>query len=79
MLQRDILIISNALAQKLYIIGLSTDPNLLVAIASKLQQIGVHSLQDLQGLSKEEMMNAVKSLSLTPVQINKLFKAVSAL
>ena len=79
MLQRDILIISNALAQKLYIIGLSTDPNLLVAIASKLQQIGVHSLQDLQGLSKKEMMNAVKSLSLTPVQINKLFKAVSAL
>jgi GTPase SAR1 family protein len=58
-------------------IGLSDDAAVLADMSAKLRKGGIMSLEDLRGLSKEEVHESVKALMLSPVQFNKLFKAVS--
>jgi hypothetical protein len=58
-------------------IGLSDDAAVLADMSAKLRKDGIMSLEDLRGLSKEEVKESVKALMLSPVQFNKLFKAVS--
>ncbi len=48
-------------------------------MSAKLQKDGTMNLQDLKGLSEEDMRASVAALNLKPVQLNKLFKAVSNL
>jgi hypothetical protein len=67
------------LAQRLRIIGLSNDAAVLSDLSTKLQRDGVTALEDLRGLSEEELKLEVASLNLKRVQFNKLFKAVSEL
>jgi hypothetical protein len=69
----------DALAQRLRTVGLSTDPAVLADMSAKLQKDGTMNLQDLKGLSEEDMRASVAALNLKPVQLNKLFKAVSNL
>jgi len=67
------------LEQKLRVIGLSDDAAVLADLCAKLRKGGIMSLQDLQGLSKEEVKESVQALMLSPAQHIKLFKAVSGL
>ena len=67
------------LAQRLRSIGLSSDPALLADMSAKLRKDGVMALEDLRGLSEEDMKQEVAVLNLKRVQFNKLFKAVSDL
>ena len=53
------------------------DPAVLAGMSAKLQKDGTINLQDLKGLSEEDMKASVAALNLKPVQFNKLFKAVS--
>ena len=46
-------------------------------MSEKLRKDGIMSLEDLRGLSKEEVKESVKALVLSPAQLNKLFKAIS--
>ena len=66
-------------AQRLRIIGLSSDAAVLADMSSKLQTGGVMALDDLKGLSEDDMKEVVAALNLKRVQFNKLFKAVSEL
>jgi hypothetical protein len=63
------------LEQKLRVIGLSDDAAVLADMCAKLRKGGVMSLQDLQGLSKEEVKESVQALMLSPVQHIKLFQS----
>ena len=56
---------------------MSDDAAVLADMSAKLRKDGIMSLEDLRGLSKEEVKDSVKALMLSPVQFNKLFKAVS--
>jgi hypothetical protein len=67
------------LEQKLRVIGLSDDAAVLADMCAKLRKGGIMSLQDLQGLSKEEVKESVQALMLSPAQHIKLFKAVSGM
>ena len=67
------------LAQLLGSIGLSSDAAVLADLSSKLRKDGVMALEDLKGLSEDEMKEEVAALNLKRVQFNKLFKAVSEL
>ena len=67
------------LAQRLGSIGLSSDAAVLADLSSKLRKDGVMALEDLKGLSEDEMKEEVAALNLKRVQFNKLFKAVSEL
>ena len=55
------------------------DPAVLADMSAKLRKDGTMNLQDLKGLSEEDMKASVAALNLKPVQFNKLFKAVSNL
>ena len=55
------------------------DPAVLADMSAKLQKDGTINLEDLKGLSEEDMKASVAALNLKPVQFNKLFKAVSNL
>ncbi len=72
-------VVLDDLAQRLRSIGLSSDPALLADMSAKLQKDGVMALEDLRGLSEEDMKQEVAVLNLKRVQFNKLFKAVSDL
>ena len=67
------------LAQRLGSIGLSSDAAVLADLSSKLRKDGVVALEDLKGLSEDDMKEEVAALNLKRVQFNKLFKAVSEL
>ena len=67
------------LEQKLRVIELSDDAAVLADMCAKLRKDGIMSLQDLRGLSKEDVKESVKALMLSPVQHIKLFRAVSDL
>ena len=75
----DDAVVLDALAQRLRTVGLSTDPAVLADMSAKLQKDGTINLEDLKGLSEEDMKASVAALNLKPVQFNKLFKAVSNL
>jgi hypothetical protein len=67
------------LAQQLMIIGLTT-PDASMALAAKFNEAGVTDLKnDLKGMSKEDVIATLKTVSvtLTPVQLNKLIKHVA--
>jgi GTPase SAR1 family protein len=67
------------LALKLRNVGLSDDSAALADMSAKLRKDGVGALEELKGLSRDEMKGVVNPLSLNLVQFNKLFKHVSEL
>lgn len=67
------------LAQQLVTIGITT-PEASMALAAKFNEAGINFLKtDLKDLSKEEVAETLKqvSVTLTPVQLNKLMKHVN--
>ena len=48
-------------------------------MSAKLQKDGTINLEDLKGLSEEDMKASVAALNLNPVQFKKLFTEVSKL
>jgi hypothetical protein len=69
----------DALAQRLRTVGLSNDPAVLADMSAKLQKDGTMKLEDLKGLSEQDMKDSVAALNLKPVQFKKLFDEVSKL
>jgi hypothetical protein len=67
------------LALSLRYVGLSDDATVLADMAVKLRRDGVLTLEDLLGLSRDEMKEVLISLNLNPLQFNKVFKHVSNL
>jgi len=67
------------MAQQLVTIGITT-PDKSMALAAKFNEAGINFLKtDLKDLSKEEVAETLKqvSVTLTPVQLNKLMKHVN--
>jgi hypothetical protein len=69
----------DALAKRLRDIGLSDDTAVLADMSAKLRRGGIMALEDLRGLTKDDLRTEVSSLNLGRVQLNKLFDAVSKL
>ena len=69
----------DALAKRLRGIGLSDDAAVLADMSAKLRRGGIMALEDLRGLTKDDLRTEVSSLNLGRVQLNKLFDAVSKL
>jgi hypothetical protein len=71
----------DALAKRLRGIGLSDDTAVLTDMSVKLRRDGISALEDLRGLTKDELQKekGVSALNLGRVQLNKLFDAVSKL
>jgi hypothetical protein len=67
------------LALNLRYVGLSDDATVLADMSVKLRRDGVLTLEDLQGLSRDEMKEVLRALNLNPLQFNKVFKHVSNL
>jgi hypothetical protein len=67
----------DALACELSRINLSSSNGVLAHLGSRLQACGVVCLDDLKGMSREDVMASVADANLTPLQFNKLFAAVS--
>ena len=67
------------LALNLRYVGLSDDVTVLADMSVKLRRDGVLALEDLQGLSRDEMKEVLRALNLNPLQFNKVFKHVSNL
>jgi hypothetical protein len=70
---------ADSLALKLREIQLSDDASVLADMSANLRRNGIMDLQDLRGLTKEELQEEVSALNLKRVQLNKLFDAVSNL
>jgi hypothetical protein len=66
------------LALRLRAINISDDAAVLDAMSAKLRRAGIFALEDLQGLSLDELKEAVALLSLNAMQLRRLFKAVAA-
>ena len=62
------------LAQRLRSIGLSDDLVVLADMSSKLREIGVMALEDLQDSSDDEVKELVSPLNLNSLQLKKLFR-----
>ena len=67
----------DGLVQRLLNIGLSDDAAVLADMSVKLRRAGVFNLEDLKGLSRDEIKEVVKDLNFNPLQFNKLFRHVS--
>jgi hypothetical protein len=65
------------LALRLRAIKLSDDAAVLTDMAAKLRRAGIFAVEDLQGLSLEELKEAVAVLSLNAVQLKRLYTAVT--
>jgi hypothetical protein len=68
---------ANDLVLRLRAIKTSDDAAVLTDMSTKLRRAGIFALEDLQGLSLEELKEAVAVLSLNAVQLRRLFTAVS--
>ena len=60
-------------------IGLSDDSAVLADMSAKLRRRGIMALEDLRGLTKDELRTEISSLNLGRVQLNKLIDAVEAM
>jgi hypothetical protein len=67
------------LALKLQEIKISDDAAVLADMSARLRRDGIMALEDLRGLSMEELQEEVSALNLKRVQLKKLFDAVSSL
>ena len=67
------------LACELSRINLSSSNGVLAHLGSRLQACGVVCLDDLKGMSREDVMAIVADAKLTPLEFNKLFAVVSML
>ena len=65
------------LALRLRAIKISDDAAVLTDMSAKLRRVGIFALEDLQGLSLDELKEAVAVLSLNAVQLRRLFAAVT--
>ena len=65
------------LALRLRAIKLSDDAAVLTDMSAKLRRAGIFAVEDLQGLSLEELKEAVAVLSLNAVQLKRLYTAVT--
>jgi hypothetical protein len=65
------------LALRLRAIKISDDAAVLTDMSAKLRRAGIFALEDLQGLSLDELKEAVAVLGLNAVQLKRLFTAVS--
>ena len=68
---------SDNLAQKLRDIKISDDATVVADMTAKLRRAGIFGLEDLQGLSPDEVKEAVAELKLNPVQLRRLCAAVT--
>ena len=64
------------LALKLREIKISDDAAVLADMTTKLRRAGIFGMEDLQGLSLDELKEAVAALNLNAVQLRRLFAAV---
>jgi len=64
------------LALKLREIKISDDATVLADMSAKLRRDGIFGMEDLQGLSLDEVKEAVAALNLNAVQLRRLFAAV---
>jgi hypothetical protein len=69
----------DALAKRLRDIGLSDDTAVLTGMSVKMRRDGIMALEDLRGLTKDDLQKELSALNLGKVQLNKLFDAVSKL
>jgi hypothetical protein len=58
-------------------IKISDDPAILADMSAKLRRDGIFAMEDLQGLSLEELKDSVAALGLKAVPLRRLFAAVS--
>jgi hypothetical protein len=65
------------LALKLREIKISDDAAVLADMTTKLQRAGIFGMEDLQGLSLDEVNDAVAAWNLNAMQLRRLFAAVS--
>jgi len=68
---------SDDLAQKLRDIKISDDATVVADMTAKLRRAGIFGLEDLQGLSPDEVKEAVAELKLNAVQLRRLCAAVT--
>jgi hypothetical protein len=64
------------LALKLQDIRVSDDAAVLADMSARLRRAGIFGMEDLQGLSLDEVKEAVAALNLNAVQLRRLFAAV---
>ena len=57
-------------------IKISDDAAVLADMTTKLRRAGIFAMEDLQGLSLDEMKEAVVELHLNAVQLRRLYAAV---
>jgi hypothetical protein len=65
------------LATQLRAIRISDDAAVLTDMSANLRRGGIFAIEELQGLSMDELKDAVFSLNLNAVQLRRLFAAVS--
>ena len=65
----------DALARELSSIAISKNNAVLADLSARLQSCGVFALDDLKGMSREEVSATVVEAQLTPLQFNKLYNA----
>jgi hypothetical protein len=65
------------LALQLRTIKLSDDAAVLDDMSARLRRDGIFAIEDLQGLSLDELKKTVATLNLNAVQLKRLFAAVS--
>jgi len=65
------------LALQLRTIKLSDDAAVLDDMSARLRRDGIFAIEDLQGLSLDELKKTVATLNLNAVQLRRLFAAVS--
>ncbi len=65
----------NLLAQ-LRAIKISDDTAVLADMSAKLKRCGIFAIEELQGLSMDELKEAMVTLNLNAVQLRRLFAAV---
>jgi hypothetical protein len=69
---------ANDLVLRLMAIKISDDAAVLDDMSAKLRHAGIFALEDLQGLSLDELKEVVAVLNLNAVQLRRLFAAVAA-
>ncbi len=67
------------LVLRLRAIRISDDTAVLADMSAKMRRAGIFGIEDLQGLSLDEVKDTVAVLNLNPVQLRRLFAAVSQL
>ncbi len=68
---------ADGLATQLRAIKISDDTAVLTDMSAKLRKGGIFAIEDLEGLSMDELKEAVVALNLNAVQLRRLFAAVS--